>query len=92
MVGHAVDTGGTVTIRRIGKGGRGSRSDNNRQISVGGGRGGRPWWILSCFPEFGVGLTDVGMMGAEETGNVIARISILIVTAHDAAMIDYAVL
>ena len=36
-------------------------------------------------PEIGVGRTAVGMVGAEEDGNAIARWFVLIVTADRAA-------
>ena len=37
------------------------------------------------WPEIGVGRTAVGMVGAEEDGNAMARLFILIVTVDRAA-------
>ena len=61
-------------------------SGNDRLIAVDGGGGGRSITDADCLPEFGVGWTAAGMVGVEESDNVIARrLFILIVTSDRGA-------
>ena len=78
-VGHAVDAGGTVAIWRAGRGGSRDVGDIDWLIAAGGGAA---MTDAEFSPEIGVGRTAVGMVGAEEYGNAMARLFILMVTSN----------